>query len=52
MGDDEPCNIIGMGNVIVSLSNDSMLKLKDVRHIPKQKRNLISVGQIEDARTR
>ena len=35
--------------MIVNLSNGSMLKLKDVRHVPKLKRNLISVGQLADA---
>ena len=49
MGDDEPCNIVGKGDVIVSLSNGSTLKLKDVSHVSKQKRNLISVGQLADA---
>ena len=48
MGDDEPCNIIGMGNVIVSLSNDSMLKLENIRHVSRLKGNLISVNQLVD----
>ena len=33
---------------MVSLSNGSMLKLKNVMHVPKLKRNLISVGQLAD----
>ena len=49
LGDDESCNIVSKGDVIVNLSNGSILKLKDVRHVPKLKRNLISVGQLADA---
>ena len=29
LGDDEPYDIVGKGDVMVSLSNDSMLKLKN-----------------------
>ena len=32
--------------MVVSLSNGSTLKLRNVRHVPKLKRNLISVGQL------
>jgi len=48
LGDDEPCNIIGKGDVVVSPSNGSTLKLRNVRHAPKLKRNLISIGQLAD----
>jgi len=44
LGDDEPCDIIGKGNMMVSLSNDSMLKLMNVRSVPNLKRNIITVG--------
>jgi len=49
LGDDEPCNIIGKSNVTINLSNDSILKLKDDGHVPKMKRNLMSIGQLADA---
>ena len=42
--DDEPCDIVGKGDVVVSLSNGLTLKLRNVRHVPKLKRNLISFG--------
>jgi len=41
-------NIIGKGNVTVSLSNGSALKLKDVGHVSKLKKNLIYIGQLAD----
>jgi len=47
--DNEPYNILGKGDVTVNLSNGSTLKLKNVRHVPKLKRNLISIGQLADA---
>ena len=46
--DDEPCDIFRKGDVIVSLLNRSMLKLRNIRHVPKLKRNLISVGDLMD----
>ena len=49
LGDDEPCNIIGKSNVTINLSNESTLKLKDDGHVPKMKRNLMSIGQLADA---
>jgi len=48
LGEDEPCNVVGKGDVVVSLSNGSTLKLRNIRHLPKLKRNLISVGQLVD----
>ncbi|GFZ15922.1 cupredoxin superfamily protein [Actinidia rufa] len=46
LGDDEPCSIIGKGEVQISLTYGTTLHLKDVRHVPNLKRNLISVGQL------
>ena len=48
LGDDESCDIVGKGDVVVSLSNDSTLTLRNVRHVLKLKRNLISVGKLTD----
>jgi len=47
LGDDEPCDIVGKGDV-VSLSNGSAMKLRNIRHVSKLKRNLISVRQLAD----
>ena len=33
---------------MISLSNGSMLKLRNVRHVPKLKKNLIFIGQLVD----
>jgi len=48
LGDNEPCDIVGKGDEMVSLSNSLTLKLRNVRHVPKLKRNLISVSQLAD----
>ena len=48
LGDDKPCDIIVKGDVMASLSNDSTLKLRNVRHVPKLKRNLITIYQLAD----
>ena len=48
--DDEPCNIVRKGDVMINLSNSSMLQLRNIRHVSKLKRNLISIGQLADTR--
>ena len=37
MRDNELCYIVGKGDVVVSLSNDPTLKLRNIRHVPKMK---------------
>ena len=41
-----PTTFIGKGDVMISLSNSSTLKLRNVRYISKLKRNMISVSQL------
>ncbi|KAH9294173.1 hypothetical protein KI387_040625 [Taxus chinensis] len=48
LGDDEPCNIVGKGSVHVKLQNGNTWVLKNVRHVPSLRRNLISVGKLGD----
>ena len=48
LGDDELCDIVRKDDVTVILSNGSTLKLRNVRHVPKLKRNLISIRQLMD----
>uniref|UniRef100_A0A803KZS8 CCHC-type domain-containing protein n=1 Tax=Chenopodium quinoa TaxID=63459 RepID=A0A803KZS8_CHEQI len=45
LGDDQPCDIVGQGNVKIKL-NGSAWELKDVKHVPDLRKNLISVGQL------
>ena len=49
LGYEEPCKIVGKGKVRIKLNNGSEWMLKDVRHIPTMKRNLISKGQLGDS---
>lgn len=48
LGDDEPCDIIGRGDVQISMPDGKQLRLQRVRHVPKLARNLISVSQLAD----
>ena len=41
LGDDEPCKFFGKGKEWINLINGSEWLLKDVRHIPAMKRNMI-----------
>ncbi|CAO2827530.1 unnamed protein product [Amaranthus hypochondriacus] len=45
LGDDQPCDIVGQGNVKIKL-NGSAWELKDVKHVPDLRKNLIFVGQL------
>jgi hypothetical protein len=47
LGDDEPCQIVGMGKVKIKQKNGNQWLLKEVRHIPNLRRNIISIGQLE-----
>ena len=40
--------ILGKGDVQISLPNGSVWRLQNVRHVPGLKKNLISVGQLDD----
>ena len=44
LGDDRPCEIVGMGRFLVKQHNGNQWKLKEVRHVPDLKKNLISTG--------
>ena len=48
LGDDGPCKIVEKGKVRIKLNNGNDWLLKDVRHIPTVKINLISTGQLGD----
>eukprot|EP00253_Pinus_taeda_P027437 PITA_27437 len=46
LGDDKPCKIIGVGTVFIKQQNVNQWLLKEVRHVPELKKNLISRGQL------
>ena len=41
-------DIVGMGDVWILLPNGSVYLLEKVQHIPNLRRNLISIGQLDD----
>ena len=41
-------DIVGKGEVQLRTVNGTVWKLKNVRHVPGLKRNLISIGQLDD----
>nr|KYP32301.1 Retrovirus-related Pol polyprotein from transposon TNT 1-94 [Cajanus cajan] len=47
LADNKPLKIVGKGDVRIKYANGSCWTLRDVRHIPGLKRNLISVGQLD-----
>ena len=48
MADGSALDVVGLGDVRISLPNGSVWLLEKVRHIPDLRRNLISVGQLDD----
>ena len=48
MADGSALEVVGMGDVRILLPNRSIWLLEKIRHIPALRRNLISVGQLDD----
>ena len=48
LADSSALDVIGMRDVRILLPNGFVWLLEKVRHIPKLRRNLISVGQLDD----
>ena len=48
LADDSALDVVGMEDVRILLPNGSVWLLEKVRHIPELRRNLISVGQLDD----
>ena len=46
LADDETLKIVGKGDIILKLPNQTTWKLQGVRHVPSLRRNLTSVGQL------
>ena len=47
MGNNNVCKIVGLGSVKVEMFDGSVQTLSDVRHAPRLKRNLISLGMLD-----
>jgi hypothetical protein len=46
LGDDAPCKIVGMGKVKIKQRNGNQWLLKEVRHVPDLRKNLISTWKL------
>jgi hypothetical protein len=42
--DDAPSKIVGMGKVQIKKNNGNQRMLKEVRHVPYLRKNIISIG--------
>ena len=49
IGNNAVCKVIGIGNVSLKLYNRTIREVKQVRHVPDLKRNLISLGMLDQA---
>jgi hypothetical protein len=46
LGDDAPCKVVGMGKVQINKNNGNQWLLKEVRHVPELRKNLISTWKL------
>jgi hypothetical protein len=44
LGDDKPCNFVGKGKIQIKLLNVNKWLLKELKHVPDLRINLISIG--------
>ena len=49
MGNQDMSKIVGIGNITLTTSTGRKLILKDVRHVPTMRLNLISAGKLDNA---
>ncbi|KAH9662167.1 hypothetical protein KPL70_024758 [Citrus sinensis] len=47
MGNNNVCNIVGVGSVKIKMFDGTIRSLHEVRHAPRLKRNLISLGMLD-----
>ena len=47
--DGQSLDVVGIEDICIKQPNDSVWKLQKVRYIPQLKKNLISVGQLDDS---
>ena len=48
MGNDGASKIVGMGDIHLETNTGCKLVLKEVRHVPDMRLNLISTGKLDD----
>ena len=47
MGNDHPCQIVGIGSVKIQMFDGVIRTLRNVRYIPEMRTNLISLGILD-----
>ena len=47
MGNDEACKVVGIDTIRIKMYDGFIRTLTDVRHVPKLKKNLISLGTLD-----
>lgn len=47
MGNDMPCNVVGIGSIVIRMHDGTVRTLTDVRHVPDLRKNLISLGVLD-----
>ena len=48
MGDDDKYSVTGVGNITFQMEHAAPLTLKNVMHVPRLTKNLVSIAMLED----
>ena len=48
MGDDHALEIVGVGNIKIKMFDGSINTIQEVRHVKGLKKNLLSIGQLDN----
>ena len=48
MGNNASCKVIGIGSMTVKIFDEIVRTLRNVRHVPNMKKNLISLGALDN----
>ena len=43
------CSMVGIGTVAINMFDGMTITLKEVRHVPNLKRNIISLGTLDES---
>jgi len=49
LGDGQPIDIVGIGDVQIKMMNGFIWNLQNVRHVPRLKKKLIFIGQLDNS---
>ena len=50
MGNNNACIVVGIGTIKIKMHDEIIRELINVRHVPELKRNLVSLGILDESK--